>query len=125
MSSTRRFLAPKLVITAGDMSLATLTSVATNIQYLDTVAYQWNFTGTPTGAFTVQVSLDYSQDQFGNITNAGNWNTITLTGSPAAAGAAGTQAANLQTLGFPWIRTVYTKTSGTGSLNTFISGKGN
>lgn len=124
MSNQRYALAPYLVVTAGDMSLATVTSKATNILYLSTIAYQWNFSGTPTGAFSVQVSLDYAQDSQGNISNAGNWNTLTLTGSPAAAGSAGSQAANIPTLGFPWIRTVYTKSSGTGTLNVYISGKG-
>jgi len=111
------------VITNGDMSQATLTSKVTGIQYMDNIPIQLNFTGTPTGTFAVQGSLDYSQDFQGNVTSVGNWVPLVLSPSPAATGAAGSILLDLNQLSFPWIRVVYTKTSGTGTLNAFVGGK--
>lgn len=103
---------------------ASVTSAATNIKNLDDCAYQVNFTGTPTGAFTVEVSLDYAQDFMGNITNAGTWNTMVITGTFAPAGSAGSFYIPLPvTNAAPYVRLVYTRTSGTGTLNAFFSGK--
>lgn len=105
-------------ITSGDMSQATLTSSITNIQYLDNVGIQANFTGSPVGTLSVQVSIDHAQDEWGNVTTAGNWSQVTssaVTSSPVVF--------DLNQLSAPWIRVVYTKVSGTGTLNVFITGK--
>lgn len=109
-------------ITAGDMS-GNITSPVTAIHFLDDIGVQFNFTGTPTGTFQVQVSIDYAQDLEGNVTNAGNWIPITLTPAPVAAGAAGQIYIDLNMLSSPWIRVAYVFTSGTGTLNSFITGK--
>ena len=61
----------------GDMS-TTLTSAVTNIERADDVGLQFNFTGTPVGTFSVQVSIDYAQDFMGNVLNAGNWVPVVL-----------------------------------------------
>lgn len=105
------------------MASATLTSLVTNIQRLDDVGYQANFTGSPVGVFTVQFSADYVQDFMGNVTNTGNWITAPLGSPSAASGSAGSVYIDLAGLSAPWIRLVYTKTSGTGTLNAFITGK--
>lgn len=110
-------------ITSGDMSQASITSSVTNIQYLDNIGIQLNFTGVPVGTFAVQVSADYLQDDYGNVQNAGNWIPLTLSPSPAASGAAAQIYLDLNQLSAPWIRVVYTKTSGTGTLNGYITGK--
>lgn len=110
-------------ITSGAMSTASLTSLVTNIRNLDNIVVQLNFTGTPTGTFAVQVSADYAQDSLGNVTNTGNWVPLLLAPAPIASGAAGQIIISLVELPAPYIRVVYTKTSGTGTLNAFITGK--
>lgn len=110
-------------ITNGDMSTASITSPATAIHFMDDIGVQFNFTGAPVGTFEVQVSIDYMQDQEGNIQDPGHWIPITLNPSPIAAGVAGQIYIDLNMLSSPWIRVVYTRTSGTGTLNAFITGK--
>lgn len=119
-------------ITAGDMSAASITSAVTNIQFLDNIGLQLNFSGSPVGLFQVQISADYAQDNEGNVQDPGNWVPMVLTylvGStfvsattvPTSSGSP--IALDLNQLSFPWIRVVYTKTSGTGTLNAFITCK--
>lgn len=119
-------------ITNGNMASASLTSAVTNIQWLDNIGIQLNFTGSPVGDFAVQVSADYAQDDNGNVTNPGNWVPLTLTylvGSTfVSAQSVPTSVGSpiyldLNELSCPWIRVVYTKTSGTGTLNAFITAK--
>ncbi len=88
-----------------------LTSAVTSIQYLDNVGVQFNFTGTPTGSFAVQVSADYDQDQYGNVVNAGNWISLSLSPSPSAAGSASSIYIDMTQLSAPWIRSTYTSTA--------------
>lgn len=122
MSASKRILAPYHVISAQSMT-GDVTGAATNIQYLDNVSIQLNFTGTPTGTFSIQGSLDHAESSPGVVTNAGNWIAITLPTSPAASGSAGNILIDMQELSFPWVRIVYTHASGTGTLDAYISGK--
>lgn len=110
-------------ITAGDMSTASITSSVTNIQFLDNIGIQLDFTGTPTGTFQVQVSANHAQDEFGNVTVPGSWIPITLSPSPAASGSADSIYIDINQTSAPWIRVVYTRGSGTGVLNGYITGK--
>jgi hypothetical protein len=98
---------------------STVTSPVTTIQWLDNIAIQFNFTGTPTGTFFVQGSLDYDP----NTNNPGTWNSITLNPVPVAAGSSGSILINMDELSFPYIRIQYVPSGGTGSLDYFISGK--
>lgn len=100
-----------------------ITSQVGRIQFLDNIGLQFNFTGTPTGTFAVQVSIDHEEDNLGNVIVAGNWIPLTFSSSPIASGAAGTIYIDLNQLSAPWIRVVYTPTSGAGSLNAFLCGK--
>lgn len=109
-------------ITNGDMS-GTITSSARDIRWQDNCSIQLNFIGTPTGTFNIQGSADYFQDQEGNIVNAGNWVNLVFTTPPVAAGGPGTVLLDMNQLSFPWVRVMYVPTSGTGSLNAFISTK--
>jgi len=108
-------------IVAGDMA-GDLTSKVTNIQFLDLIGIQANVvSGTPTGSLAVQVSADYNQDDLGNVLNVGTWVTLVTqaitSGSPAAT------YVDLTPTSAPWIRLKYTRTSGTGVLNAFVTGK--
>lgn len=101
-----------------------ITSAVTNIQHMDNIGIQLNFTGSaPVGTFTVEVSIDYEQDDQGNVITAGNWISVTLDPIPAAAGAADNIYIDLNQLSAPWIRVKYDRDSGTGTLNGYITGK--
>jgi hypothetical protein len=123
MSRGKDVLKPYKIITAGNMSASSITSLATNIQYLDNICLEMVFTGSPTGTFSVQGSVDYQQDANGNVTNTGNWVPITLSPAPVASGSAGSILIDMNQLSFPYIRVVYTRTSGSGSLTVNIGGK--
>lgn len=123
MSGRKNTLLSFQNIISGNMALTSITSAVTSIQFLDNIGVQLNFTGTPTGTFDIQVSADYAQDSFGNVTNAGNWIGLTFGTAPVASGAASTIYLDLNQLSAPWLRVVYTKTSGTGTLNGFVTGK--
>lgn len=103
----------------------TLTSAQTNIKYKDSVGIQLQWTGTPSGTFQVQGSLDYNPGlpQSGGTANAGTWTNITLSPTPGASGSAGQILINMNQLGFPWIQVTYTNISGTGVLTGYIMTK--
>lgn len=112
------------VIINGSMTgTSTITSAVTNIQFLDNIGYQMNFTGTPTGTFYAQVSADYEQDNNGNVLNPGNWINLNLPTPAVASGTSGLIYLDLNQLSAPWIRVQYVNSSGTGTLNAFITAK--
>lgn len=93
-------------------------------QYLDDVSIQVNLTSTPTGAFSVQVSLDYSQNVDGSVRNAGTWNSLTLSSSTAiAAGSPASLFIDVMNTGAPYMRLNYTRTSGSGTATAYATGK--
>lgn len=119
-------------IAAGDMSLASLTSAVTDIQFLDDIGIQFTWSGSPVGSFAIQVSADYSQDLNGNVQNAGHWvpltftywNGVTFVTDTSVPTSVGSPIyVDLALLSAPYIRAVYTKASGTGSLTTTITAK--
>ncbi len=107
------------------MASASITSAVTNVEGLDNIGIQFNWSGaSPVGTFTVEVSIDYAQDYLGNVTNAGTWNTLAISPAVAATGTSPDSAfIALNQLPAPWVRVKYTRTSGTGTLQSFISGK--
>lgn len=106
-------------ITNGDMSLSSLSTPVTAIEFLDNIGIQFNWTGSPNGTMAVQGSVDYNQDNNGNVMSAGHWTTLlsasTAAGSPIYM--------DFNQLSCPWIRAIYTKTSGTGTLQAWVSAK--
>ena len=118
-------------LTDGAMaSTDVLTSTPTGIQYKDSFAVHLIWTGTPVGTFAIQGSVDYNpglpQSGAGPY-NAGHWEPLPLVDqfgiAPVAAGSANSNLINLEFMGFPWIRAVYTNASGTGVLNIWIYAK--
>lgn len=99
------------ILSAGDMSTASLTSAVINceVKILSAVSAVW--TGSPVGSLVLQASIDQSQ-----------WNTIG--GSTQSVSGAGSVLYNIEDMGFPYMRAVYTKTSGTGSLTIKVNLKG-
>lgn len=112
------------LLTAQTMA-ATFTSPVTMVQNMDNCSYQINFTTSDAvGSFAIQASDDYKKEQPGDqVQNAGNWVTLDIGGTPTAASANDTILIDLNQLPFMAIRFVYTRVSGTGSLDAFISSK--
>ncbi len=122
--SSRPLLSPKQVITDGSMTgTAVLTSLVTVIQNLTQIGYSVSWTGTAVGTFSVEVSNDYSIYANGAVRNAGTWTAVTLTGTPTAAGVAGTGYISLTDIPAYAIRLKYTNTSSTGTLQAYINAK--
>lgn len=103
-----RNILPHKSIDAGDAS-GNLTGDATNIAHITDVAYQCTFTGSPAGTMSIEGSID-------------GVNYVSVD-SKSVSGA-GSVLFGLSLLSFPWIRPVYAKTSGSGSLTVWIFGKG-
>ena len=122
MGSTKNILRQWQAVSAGNMATS-ITSPVTNVQFLDNISVQLNFTGTPTGTFAIEVSVDYAQDAQGVVTNAGNWVALPLTPTPSASGAADQIIIDLNQISQPWMRMVYTAGSGAGSLNMYVTAK--
>jgi hypothetical protein len=121
--SSRPLLQPMPVIVNGDMT-TTLTSLVTIISNISMMSYSYVWTGTaPSGIVTVQVSDDYSQNADGTVKNLGTWNTLPLSITPTVSGATGDGFIDIDQLGAYAIRTVYTPTSGSGTLNVIYKGK--
>jgi hypothetical protein len=123
--SAKTILKSFKIMSAGDMSQATLTSIPTEITILDDISFQFNFTGTPTGTFNIQVSADYEPGRAPNMepANAGNWVNLPFSPALSAGGSAGSVFVDIVQTGASYIRATYTKTSGTGSLDILVTGK--
>ncbi len=123
MSSRPQF-SPASVITNGDMS-ASITSAVTIIQKLSQISYDisWTAGSSPVGVMSVQVSNTYSQDSSGAVKNAGNWTTLTLSATPSVTGNTGNGFIDVDATGAYAIKLIYTRTSGTGTMNATISAK--
>lgn len=122
--SSRTQLNPHLVITNGDMSQASIISEVTIIQKLSLASYGVSWAGTsPVGVITVEVSNDYSLNSSGTVSNAGTWNQLPLSGTAAVSGNTGNGFIDIDAQAGYALRLVYTKTSGTGSLQATVVGK--
>lgn len=121
--SSRPFLKPFSVVANGDMSQASVTSAPTIINYVSGVSYDITWTGTPTGSFSVQVSNTYSENPDGSVRNAGNWANVIISPAVNAAGSDDNAIINLAGLETYAVRLVYTRSSGSGTLNAVICGK--
>lgn len=81
---------------------------------------QFVFTGSPVGTLKVQVSDDPYQSE-GNVTPT-NWTD--LADSSQSISAAGDITYNVNLAFYNWIRFVYTRGSGTGTINGRMNSKG-
>lgn len=122
MSGRKNTLQSYQLITSGDMS-SSITSAATNIQFLDNIGVQLHFTGSPTGTFSVQVSLNHKQDSQGVVSVPGDWVSIVLSPAPVAAGSADDIYIDINQISSPWLRVVYTRSSGSGTLQGYVGAK--
>lgn len=129
--SSRPIITPKLVVTNGDMSQASITSLVTVIQTQSLVSYGVSWSGTtPIGVVSIQGSNDYALDASGAVSNAGTWNTLPLqqsdgsvSTSMAVSGNTGSLMIDITKTSIFATRLVYTKTSGVGTLQATVVGK--
>ena len=107
-TSPSAILQPNLVMNT------TLTSLPVNCVNTYTCGVQVVFTGTPTGSFKLQCSMDPAAVAEvlpkASVFQPVNWTDIT--GTPYAVTAAGSAVWNLQDIGYNWLRLIYTDTSG-------------
>lgn len=108
MSSTRRAIKTQ-IITAGDMS-GDVTSSTVDLTGYNAAKIELVFTGAPVGTFAVQERLSESAA----------WATLDFAATISASGAPDTHILNLNFICTYQIRVVYTRTSGTGSLDAWI-----
>lgn len=122
--SSRTQLNPHPVITNGDMSRATITSEVTIIQKLSLASYGVSWAGSsPVGTITVEVSNDYALNPDGSVKTAGTWNQLPLSATAAVTGNTGNGFIDIDAQAGYALRLVYTKASGTGSLQATVVGK--
>lgn len=114
---------PIKIVTNGSMG-GSITSAVQEIKEQDNIGLQLTWSGSPVGTFDVQVSIDHMQDAQGNVTNAGNWVSLPLSPTIAAAGSADSAIIDLNQQSPTYLRVVYTRVSGTGTLNVYVTGKG-
>jgi hypothetical protein len=103
---------------------ANITSKVTIIQKLSMIGYDISWTGTsPIGVLSVEVSNSYSENADGSVRNAGNWTTLTLSAPANVSGNSGNGFIDIDATGAYAIRLVYTRTSGSGSMNAILCAK--
>ena len=114
---------------SGQSTAANYNSPAYSILDIDVEAIQVDYTGSPSGTFAVQGSLNYAQDPQGNITNAGTWVNLYFSVNGAASSPTVPVPADpspiifdLYGTGVSYIRLQYLG-SGTGTFTAVVSGK--
>lgn len=106
-------LEPSNLLTGGDMS-GTITSNTLTLTYGRFVGFQFNFTGTPNGTFFVQGSIDRGR----------NFVNLDLSPVPVASGGDNNIYIDITATSHQLLRAVYVPTSGTGSLDIWVTYKG-
>lgn len=118
------------VLTNGDMS-GNLTSSVSVIPQVTVGSYAYSWSGSsPVGYITIEVSNDYAPGGIdGKAANAGTWTPIyftvngsSVTNQAAVSGNSGTGFIEWSTAAYA-VRTKYTFTSGTGTLQAYINAK--
>lgn len=112
MAGRKNVLLPHHLTTNASMG-ANVTTASINVQWLDNIYFTINFTGTPTGTFSVQGSGD----------GGNNWQNVRLLTSPVASGAPDTVGIEINQAPMPLLRVVYTRISGTGTMNVWVTAK--
>lgn len=99
---------------------ASFTSGVISVQFLDNIMLQIVSTGTPAGTFAVQVSSDYDVN---SNPNTSNWVALPLSGTPTLSGSGDIIDIAMNQVPSPYMRLVYTRSSGTGTCNAWVSAK--
>lgn len=105
-----------VLLAAGDMS-GSISSNPFRVENMDLAALQAVWTGAaPTGTFKLQASCDAGTDAQTGPSGFGVTNWTDVASSSNAITASGDFMWNLTDMGYRWVRVVYTRTSGTGTL---------
>lgn len=105
-------------------SMATdITSDPQEIILQDNIGIQLHWTGAPVGTFDIQISGNHKEDQNGNVLVAGDWVTLALSPAIVAAGSADDAYIDLNQMSAMYMRVVFNRTSGTGTLDAYVVGK--
>lgn len=119
MSATKGTIGVFQSLTNASMATS-LTSALTKIQNLDDIGIQVKWTSSnAVGTIAVECSINYNA----NLAT-GDW--VALTFDPALAQPAsnnGSYLIDLQQVPFTWLRVTYTRVSGSGTLNVWLSAK--
>ena len=124
--STKTVINPTLVLSSTSVSSGvTVTGSISAVLYKDTISYQANISGNPSGYFQANVSLDYNpgvpQSQSGGGKSAGNWASI---GSYSIVnGAPNPVILRYNQVGEPWIQFQFVCSTGSGVVDMRVSGK--
>lgn len=122
--SRKNVLAPTTALASAQSLGASFNTNATIIDYMDNCSYQINATTSDAvGTFKVQASLDYEAGNSLNNARTGNWVDLTLSGTPSLSSANDNIIINLNQVPFRAIRLVYTRTSGTGTVDIYVMNK--
>lgn len=108
----KSIIKPYHLMVDGDMS-GNLTSDSVDVTYTDNVGFQLTFTGTPTGTFSCEGTVDEV-----------SWSPLSFSSTPTASGAADTHLFNINQIPYKKLRVKYTRTSSTGTLNVYVMSKG-
>jgi hypothetical protein len=96
-----------------DMSVASTTSNITTVTNLDNLGLVCSWSGTsPVGAIAIQASNDSS-----------TWVALDFGSTIAISGNTGSHLINIKNIPYCYVRAVYTKTSGIGTLGLSITAK--
>lgn len=108
-------------LTNGDLSLASLTSPVADCTNMLGFSIQAVTTGSGVGVLAVEGSNqpEVNTSFTGNIPST-SWTTIVS----ANVSAPGSIMINVSDTFYRWVRVVYTRTSGTGTINAILMGKG-
>lgn len=115
----------------GDMS-GSLTGKPSIILRLPMMSYSFSWSGTaPVGTVSIQVSNDYAENVDGSVAVAGTWNTVPVGYNGASVtvvpltGNTGNGFIDIDAMSAYAIRPIYTRTSGTGTLQAIFEAKVN
>jgi len=106
------------IINAGDLSQATVTSSIVNLSTVTGYSIACAYSGSsPTGTLKIQVSNDFTEDS----TAISNW--YDLPSSSQSISANGNYVWAISDANYKWLKVLWTKTSGTGTINCFYGTK--
>lgn len=125
MSGSRaRLVSAQIFNNASMTGTGVNTSTEIDVSQAEIAAIELVWTGTPTGTFAIQAGVQVLGGGAAGGTGAGVTWTSVISPAPTAAGAGGSHLINLSDIGFSKLRVEYTNSSGTGTLNGFITVKG-
>lgn len=120
-------LLPVKLIDAASMG-ASITSETLHTQFFDNIGLQLDWSGSPVGTIEVQVSLNHTTNPDGTPKAPGTWVTLPSSAFVGTYPVPGTTASpaflEIPLSASAYIRVVYTRSSGTGTLTVLATGKG-